>query len=233
MKSPGPNVLSPHLDDAVLSCWELIERPGSTVTTIFAGIPEPGTSTKWDRIFCKTSDSTSLMRARLAENEAALAGTGTVIVNLPYLDAQYLSEPRNMEDVTEAVMSALGGMADLYLPIAVGSRIKRHPDHFAVQNMGKSLIAKGRAVYFYADLPYTLPISRLSGWPDRLPLDRIQRSLGTKLEVRVCELSSLQRQYKRNAVRRYKSQFSAVNTFALGALSRAASYRWEVTFRPV
>jgi LmbE family N-acetylglucosaminyl deacetylase len=43
-------VISPHLDDAVFSCGQLLEvHPGATVVTIFAGRPPPGTPlTDWD-----------------------------------------------------------------------------------------------------------------------------------------------------------------------------------------
>jgi hypothetical protein len=40
-----------HLDDAVLSCWSVIDGPGDvTVVTVFTGGPEPGSLTEWDRL---------------------------------------------------------------------------------------------------------------------------------------------------------------------------------------
>src|SRR5436853_287558 len=43
--------ISPHLDDAVLSCGQLLAaRPGSVVITVFAGMPRDGSQqTDWDR----------------------------------------------------------------------------------------------------------------------------------------------------------------------------------------
>ena len=43
-------VLSPHCDDAVFGCGELLaDRPGSTVITVFAGRPGSGVPlTRWD-----------------------------------------------------------------------------------------------------------------------------------------------------------------------------------------
>jgi len=42
-------VVSPHLDDAVLSCGRLLAgRPGSVVATVFAGVPSrPDQCTDW------------------------------------------------------------------------------------------------------------------------------------------------------------------------------------------
>jgi hypothetical protein len=42
-------ILSPHPDDAVLSCWHLLSDPGEArVINVFAGIPPPGRTGWWD-----------------------------------------------------------------------------------------------------------------------------------------------------------------------------------------
>ncbi len=41
-------ILSPHLDDAVLSCWHLLEQPGELIViNVFAGVPEDGGRLAW------------------------------------------------------------------------------------------------------------------------------------------------------------------------------------------
>ncbi|HEY5049632.1 MAG TPA: PIG-L family deacetylase, partial [Acidothermaceae bacterium] len=96
-------VVSPHLDDAVLSCAGLIAgATGVTVVTVFAGNPPardaatpaeflPGT-TAWDQAsgFVGGDDVVGLRRA---EDRAALAHLGAVPQWLDFLDSQYVVEP--------------------------------------------------------------------------------------------------------------------------------------------
>jgi hypothetical protein len=76
--------LSPHLDDAVLSCWSLIDSDEDvTVVTVFSGAPESGFVSPWDAD--SGVDSATRMAQRVAENRAALAVAGreAVDVGLP------------------------------------------------------------------------------------------------------------------------------------------------------
>ena len=44
-------VLSPHLDDAVLSTWSVLRRPGEVaVVNVFAGIPDSSAPPRCDRL---------------------------------------------------------------------------------------------------------------------------------------------------------------------------------------
>ena len=82
-------VLSPHLDDAVLSCGRLLARcRGAVVATLFAGSPSPALSTNWD---CKSgyTDSDNAMTARRREDRAALESLGAVPFHCEILDGQY------------------------------------------------------------------------------------------------------------------------------------------------
>jgi hypothetical protein len=56
-------ILSPHLDDAVLSCWHTLAATGEVaVINVFAAIPAPDQPLSWwDRI---TSASNSAARMR-------------------------------------------------------------------------------------------------------------------------------------------------------------------------
>ena len=48
--SPDTVILSPHFDDAVLSCWHLLASAGEVlVVNVFAGEPPAGTLGWWDR----------------------------------------------------------------------------------------------------------------------------------------------------------------------------------------
>jgi hypothetical protein len=81
-------VLSPHLDDAVLSCWHLLAGGDTTVVTVFAGVPEPGTCGWSDRL-TGASDSAARVRERLGEDTRAPALAGASSGRLDLLDEQY------------------------------------------------------------------------------------------------------------------------------------------------
>ena len=83
-------VFSPHLDDAVLSLGNLITaHPGSTVVTVLAGMPQDETLvTEWD-MSCGFAGAGETMRARWAEDEAAVAALGASAIHLEFLDRQY------------------------------------------------------------------------------------------------------------------------------------------------
>jgi LmbE family N-acetylglucosaminyl deacetylase len=70
-------VISPHFDDAVLSCANLIaDVPDATVLTIFSGGPgRAGQISGWDRS-CGFSTGDDVMGARAAEDLAALQQLG-------------------------------------------------------------------------------------------------------------------------------------------------------------
>jgi hypothetical protein len=82
-------VLSPHPDDAVPSCWHLLAGGDTTVVTVFAGVPEPGTCGWWDRL-TGASDPAARVRERLAEDTRAPALAGASSVRLDLLDEQYV-----------------------------------------------------------------------------------------------------------------------------------------------
>lgn len=83
-------VLSPHFDDAVLSCgaW-LSTRPGSVVATVCSGRPGPGIGPhQWDGTSGFPSADAAAM-VRQAEDAAALAVLGAKQCNLGFLDGEY------------------------------------------------------------------------------------------------------------------------------------------------
>ena len=82
-------ILSPHFDDAVLSCWHVLASAGEVlVVNVFAGEPPAGTLGWWDELAGAT-DSAAAVRARIDEDRRALALAGRTAVNLPFLDSQY------------------------------------------------------------------------------------------------------------------------------------------------
>ncbi|WP_409484235.1 PIG-L deacetylase family protein [Arsenicicoccus dermatophilus] len=96
---PGPwLVVAPHLDDAVLSCgWLVAGGDPVDVLTVCSGRPAPAVVRDWDRA-CGWRDSDEAMAGRLAEDEAAFAGTPHRRHLLGLLDQQYVDGGRPEQD---------------------------------------------------------------------------------------------------------------------------------------
>jgi LmbE family N-acetylglucosaminyl deacetylase len=161
-------LLSPHFDDAALSCSALLERGERVqVVTVFAGEPSPPRRGEWDEV-CGFRDSAESLRTRRAEDERALAEHELSF--LPLHEGQYLEGPRPVEDagtLADAVVAADGVLA---VPAGAGwrgSRLRRrleralrrrvdpgrHPDHVFVRDA--ALAAAGdRSVVLYEEVPY-------------------------------------------------------------------------------
>ena len=82
--------LSPHLDDAVFSCWYVLRSSRDVVAlNVFTAVSPPGQATpRWDRI-TGADDPAARMRLRLEEDAAALALAGRRAANLHFVDSQY------------------------------------------------------------------------------------------------------------------------------------------------
>jgi LmbE family N-acetylglucosaminyl deacetylase len=172
--------LSPHLDDAALSCggaMHRLRREGEDVLslTIFAGEPVQGQAlspfaleqhTYWG----SPPRPTPLRRA---EDAAALALLDAGAEHLDLLDAVYRSTPAGLwpyagretlcapphpedpispRDLAQALAERLPPEPGLTLvaPLAAG----RHVDHQVVHLAAQQLLARGYRLGFYEDYPY-------------------------------------------------------------------------------
>lgn len=91
-------LLSPHLDDAALSCGAMLDRVEPiTVHDVFTHRPDPEQFTAWDRQ-CGFDGSNAAMSARWAEEQAAFDGAPHTIEALDLLDGQYLAGTRADDD---------------------------------------------------------------------------------------------------------------------------------------
>lgn len=170
-------VLSPHLDDAALSCGGLIARATAAgepvlVVNVCSGSPPP------DAQFSPFAQSLherwglppdAVVSHRRAEDAVALRVLGADALLWPALDAIY-RRPDAYHDETSlfavpAVDDPLRGVvidlvallarrypqADFYLPLAVGM----HVDHQLVFTAATAaLLDAGAAVAYYEDFPY-------------------------------------------------------------------------------
>jgi hypothetical protein len=151
-------ILSPHLDDAVLSCWHLLEQPGEMIViNAFTGVPASfGAPAWWDQLTGAT-DSGQRVRARVEEDRKALALAGRTPVNLDFLDEQYREADQPLAPLTAQIEGLLVPGAHVYAPAAFGD----HADHALVRAAALELRKVGFAVSLYADLPH----ATLHGWP--------------------------------------------------------------------
>jgi LmbE family N-acetylglucosaminyl deacetylase len=151
-------ILSPHFDDAVLSCWHVLSSVEEVlVVNVFAGEPPAGTLGWWDR-FAGATDSTTIVRTRIEEDRRALTLAGANAVNLPFLDGQYRESDQAPAEIVEALRDVLVAGARVYAPAALGDN---HRDHIAVLMAALALRAEGVEVALYADLPHATAY----GWP--------------------------------------------------------------------
>jgi LmbE family N-acetylglucosaminyl deacetylase len=149
-------ILSPHYDDAVLSCWHLLAAPGDVaVVNVFTAEPAPGTVGWWDRV-TGAEDSSARLRERRWEDAAALGLARRSSVDLGLLDAQYRNG--DAPDVLDTLRSLeLGDV--VYAPAGLGL----HADHELVREAALELADNGADVRFYADMPHA---AELAGWPE-------------------------------------------------------------------
>ena len=141
-------VISPHLDDAVLSASGLIaENRGAVVATVFAGMPrDRERSTLWDRA-CGFDTAEEALTMRRREDAEALRILGATPLHLGFVDEQYGEHPTRA-----ALRAALRGLIEEMRPDAVAYPMGLvNDDHRRVVDAAP---AAGPPVYRYAELPY-------------------------------------------------------------------------------
>jgi LmbE family N-acetylglucosaminyl deacetylase len=212
-------ILSPHLDDAVLSCWHLLTQPEEvTVINVFAGIPSRSAPAWWDR-YTGATDSAERVQQRVGEDRRALALAGRAPVNLDLLDAQYRAAEQPIDPPTGQIVAVIEPGTEIYAPAAFGG----HPDHLLVRAAALELRAQGYAVSLYADLPH----ATVNGWPTWVAYGRghaatdtataaWDRALGatgippSAMTPNVCELAIEPYAEKLRAVQTYVTQVQAL-----------------------
>ncbi|HKP91184.1 MAG TPA: hypothetical protein VJT75_14560 [Thermoleophilaceae bacterium] len=227
-------ILSPHLDDAVLSCWHLLDGPGDVrVVNVFAGVPPAGTVTGWWDRESGSGDSALAARERIDEDRAALAVAGREPVNLDFLDAQYRDGEPDGAELRAALREHVPPSALVYVPAAYagGGGEQRfplrsdvpHPDHAALRDAGAALRAEGYATALYADLPHA-SFTRANGWPESAP------ALG-ELAPEPHDLGPAALERKLGALREYRSQIGLLERAFGPLLEDPTPLRYEVVWR--
>lgn len=157
------NVVSPHLDDAALSCSLLLAaNPGSCVTTVFAaGPPSVRPLTPWDRGAKYFPEGADVTGVRRGEDISATALVRATAVHLGYWDRQYRNECYGYqgladEELPAAIAATLASRrpqvpsAAWVIPLGLG-----HPDHRLAAEAGLILAEREPGeVFLYEELPY-------------------------------------------------------------------------------
>jgi LmbE family N-acetylglucosaminyl deacetylase len=161
-------VLSPHFDDAVLSCAAWLEHhPGTVVATVCSGRPGRGVPADpaWDAL-AGFVDADHAAEARGAEDQEALGVVGAEQLRLGFLDGDYKAQvgrPHEETGVTGsfdvALAEALGRLLDDLCPELVLFPLGLvHPDHVATRRAAVGCLRARPDVpaLAYLDLPYGL-----------------------------------------------------------------------------
>lgn len=250
METSAPNrvaVVSPHLDDAVLSAWlALIEHGRARVVSCFAGVPPRVVRGSWDQ---RTgfSSAAAAVALRRAEDVSALALTESEAVHLDLLDEQYRGgrdAPR--AELVELLRERLAGVAEVWLPAGLGG----HVDHIAARDAALSAVTSAQRIRIYADLPY----AGQPAWPadvtgalrdvgvhflltalGRPARAQVWRSAlesgGIPMDVtrrHIVKLTPSQFTEKMAAVRRYRSQMAALRCGPRHPLRERRLFAYEV-----
>jgi LmbE family N-acetylglucosaminyl deacetylase len=145
--------VSPHLDDAVLSCGELIaSSPAALVVTVFAGRPaEDAPRTSWDAE-CGFGAGDDPIAARRAEDRAALDALGARSFWLDFLDDQY-GEARPAAAIGAALADVVARETpdEVYVPLGLF-----HADHRRASDATLAVMPQFAALTWlaYADAIY-------------------------------------------------------------------------------
>lgn len=151
MNHAETQVISPHLDDAVLSLGQYMGNSHPRVVTVFAGIPNGGLS-DYDRS-CGFESSTAAMWERRLEDEKACATLASDPVHLDFLDGQY--RPHwNTDDIADLISDITAALAALpgvptFAPLGIG-----HPDHVLVTRCALDVFGGRDGFLLYEELPY-------------------------------------------------------------------------------
>ena len=231
--------VAPHMDDAALSCGGLVAHHVAAddhpiVVTVFAGVPQSTALTVCAQNFhaamgMKGALAAEVVRARRAEDEAAMKALGADHVWLDYAECLYRSTqytetgaifgPLHSGDagLLDRIIADLKRLWDhtsgatVHVPLGVGE----HVDHRLCFGAAWTLRDAGAAVSFYEDFPYVAA-------PDN-PLGRRLSSIHVALEPKVVDVTEFF-DYRTRSMACYTSQLRLLTPSGTDPMSSATSY---------
>lgn len=183
-------IISPHLDDAVLSATSpILAAKAADVVTVFAGVPDEGTRPGWwDRVTRAVNPAERVLQ-RVQEDTAAMAELGARAHHLDEMDGQHRDGPADTQRIANQLRSFVESAHDVWIPAGIGG----HKDHIAVRD--GALVAHEtwpcvsgahRSIHLYADVPYSIRYP----WPGRSEQqDFLDAEFWLDSEMRRCGIS--------------------------------------------
>ena len=207
-------VLSPHLDDAVLSIGATINslrRRGAEVVlvTAFAGDPRDVKASYWDAKR-GVGDKAHAVALRQAEDDAAVGLLQIKSVNLPFDDFAY-APPRDPDAIFEAMLPQLEDADLVFIP---GWPLL-HSDH---RYLSVLVLQRGvtGALFFYEELPYgAQPMQIVRRTLRGRTAPSITHETGRSLSWRPALTRAEDFAAKRAAVACYKGELAALGRHAM------------------
>ena len=204
-------VVSPHLDDAVLSAGQVIAGwPGPTVLTLCTGVPEhqPERLTTFDAN-CGFASALDAMAHRRMEDQGAMAGVGASAHHAGLLDQQYRDGADY--DVDMGVAALLGVLALTGAEVLLGPLGLVHPDHDGAAEVVRQVLCHHRTdlqAWVYEDHPSSVL------HPESVPLKlEWWRLMGFTPVLDFLGTGPIDA--KEHAVRKYRSQLWALDMHAV------------------
>lgn len=196
-------VVSPHLDDAVLSCGLLLAaHPTAVVCTVLTAPPEKNMITEWDRN-SGFADAFEAILARKAEDVRALTLLGASLIHLPFRDAQYKSPPSH-DALIAALQQTLSQVKPGTVLIPMGLH---HPDHAMVADACLAAVQRFKhlPVHAYEDVPYR----KIAGAVQNRLRALMERGFIANPAEFGAAINARHHQLKRAAINAYPSQLRA------------------------
>lgn len=198
-------VLSPHLDDAIFSCGDLVCRaPEVRIVTICAGVPAASVELSHFDAMAGFASAAEAVRTRRAEDAAAAVIAGAELIHLGCIEDQYDRAPLHGERVEAAVQDAFERYTEsgdvVLAPLGL-----RHPDHEHVAKAARELLGIiSFDLWLYEELPYR------ALWPEY-----VAPALRAAGHTEADQVGAAATPAKHRALRCYPSQLVGMDTRAL------------------
>lgn len=224
-------IVSPHLDDAALSCAVRLSRGEvGLVATVFAGLPaSDAPRSDWD-ILTKASSARARVAQRRSEDAAAWSSIGIPHLQCDYVESQAAQvDLRMLGDELAAIAS---GFDHVLLPAGIG----RNPDHVLVRDAALLSLPTSIPLTLYGELPY----AAFYGWPslqEYLDVEAHWQNDVADIDPRRCvaspelmKLTDDEKEWKREVLAHYQTQLAAVSGGSLALFETTKMLDYEVEF---
>jgi len=147
------SILSPHFDDAVLSCGERIQfdrHNGEDVqlVTVFTSVPNVELPLTVFDMNCGFKSPGEAIVTRTQENQRAATVLDCSVVNLGFYDRQYGAANHSTDDLAVALAPFVRAVELCIAPLGIN-----HPDHEHVAIAALESWTPESQFWVYADLP--------------------------------------------------------------------------------